>query len=219
MNSPRTLYPLVVVDVALFTIVDGGLRVLLVKRAEAPAARLWALPGGVLQPDQDGDLEAAARRVLHTKVSVDIPHLEEVCTFSGTSRDPRGWSIGVLFYALLPRDRIHELVRSKVEAVQWTDPSALQSTLAFDHEQQLAAAVAVLRERVERHTWPLHLLPEKFTLTELQRTCEAILGHGLDKGAFRRRLRGCADLVPIDEFVRGAQRPAQLFKAREGFRF
>ena len=92
--------------------------------------------------------------------------------------------------------------------------------MAFDHAQQLEIALARLREKVERHALPLHLLPEQFTLTELQRTCEAILGRPLDKSVFRRRLKGMDDLVELPgQFERGQQRPAQLYAARAGFGF
>jgi ADP-ribose pyrophosphatase YjhB (NUDIX family) len=219
MMTTRELYPLVLVDIALFTVDQGQLRVLLVKRSQEPEAKRWALPGGILKPDIDGSLEAAARRVLRTKVSVDVPHIEEVRTFSGAKRDPRGWSVAVLFYALLPRDKINELVRSKIEAVKWADAAHTGHPLAFDHAVQLIAALETLRAKIGGQTLPLHLLPEKFTLTELQVTCEAISGRPLDKGAFRRRLKSSTELVPIDEFVRGAQRPAQLHVASADFRF
>lgn len=219
MSSTRELYPLVLVDIALFTVDQGQLRVLLVKRAQEPEAKRWALPGGILKPDIDSSLEAAARRVLRTKVSVDVPHIEEVRTFSGAKRDSRGWSVAVLFYALLPRDKVNELVRSKIEAVKWADAADTGHPLAFDHAAQLIAALDTLRAKIAGQTLPLHLLPEKFTLTELQVTCEAITGRPLDKGAFRRRLRSSTELVPIDEFVRGAQRPAQLHMASADFRF
>lgn len=219
MTPVRELFPLVVVDVALFTVEHESLRVLLVKRAQEPEAKRWALPGGVLKPDLDDSLEAAARRVLRTKVSVDIPHVEEVCTFSGATRDPRGWSVAVLFYALLPRDKVNELVRSKIEAVKWAVATETGHRLAFDHDSQLNAALRTLQAKVEGQTLPLHLLPEKFTITELQLTCEAITGSPLDKGTFRRRLKNSRELVPIDEYIRGAQRPAQLFMASDSFRF
>ena len=109
-----TLFPLVSVDVALFSIVEGSLRVLLVQRAQAPESMRWALPGGVLKPDIDANLESTARRVMRNKVCVEIPHLEEVQTFSGPDRDPRGWSVSVLYWALLPYDQINELVKDKV---------------------------------------------------------------------------------------------------------
>ena len=101
MNATRELFPLVSVDIALFSVDQSMLQVLLVKRAEEPAAKQWALPGGILKPHLDDSLEAAARRVLAHKVSVELPLVEEVCTFSGPDRDPRGWSLSVLFYSLL----------------------------------------------------------------------------------------------------------------------
>lgn len=215
----RELYPAVLLDIALFCIEDNGLKVLLVQRSQAPEAHRWALPGGMLRPHEDLSLEDAARRVLRRKVSVDIAHLEEVKTFSGPHRDPRGWSISVLFYALLPRDQVHALINEKIEELAWVDARAPGRDLAFDHAVQLAAALNVLRGKVERHALPLHLMPDDFTLTDLQRTCEAILGHSLDKGVFRRRIRASPALVPIDKTVVGAHRPAQLYRACDGFSF
>jgi 8-oxo-dGTP diphosphatase len=217
MKSFRELYPLVLADIALFSIDEKGLRVLLVRRAQEPEFHRWALPGGILQPEVDQSLEAAARRVLRDKVSMDIAYLEEVCSFSGPDRDPRGWSISVLFYALLPSDRVHALEKNKVDALEWADAANPGHRMAFDHAVQLAKALQVLRDRVERHALPLHLMPERFTLSELQRCCEAIVGRQLDKSVFRRRIKGAMDLVEVDDFVRGAQRPAQLYKARAGF--
>jgi 8-oxo-dGTP diphosphatase len=216
MGMTRELFPLVGVDIALFCVDDGRLQVLLVKRAEEPAAKQWALPGGILKPHLDNSLEAAARRVLAHKVSVELPLVEEVCTFSGPDRDPRGWSISVLFYSLLPRDKVNALVRNKVEALEWKDVTAPGHRLAFDHAQHLTAAVKKLRAMVEAGKLPLHLLPERFTLTQLQRTIEAILGRELDKSSFRRQLKTSSDLIELDDYERGAQRPAQLFKANFG---
>ena len=220
MSSSPLLYPLVSADVALLSVDQGVLQVLLVQRELEPEARRWALPGAVLKPNTDRDLEATARRGLREKITVDIPHLEQVGTFSGKERDPRGWSIAVLFYALLPRDQISAVVKSKVEALKWAEAARPGHRLAFDHGVQLAEALTVLRDRVERHSLPLHLMPARFTLTELQRTCEAILGRSLDKSVFRRRLKTSEDLVAIpDEFAVGPQRPARLYRARPGFEF
>jgi 8-oxo-dGTP diphosphatase len=222
----KLLFPLVSADVAIFSIGEGALQVLLVQRARAPEAGAWALPGAVLNPEIDRDLEATARRALRDKISVEVPYLSQLHTFAGADRDPRGWSLGVLHYALLPRNRVQAMVRSKVEVVQWADADAGVPPLAFDHAAQLAAARSALRERVREHALPLHLMPEQFTLTQLQKACEIILAHGpddiaaLDKGAFRRRFAKSADIVEIPgAFERGAQRPAQLFKVAPGFRF
>ena len=216
------LFPLVFVDVALFSIVSDCLRVLLVRRAQDPNRRGWALPGGILKPEMDADLKSAATRVLRTKISVEVPHLEEVRTFSGVDRDPRGWSISVLFCALLPYDKVNALVKDKVEALEWAAADNPGHRMAFDHGEQLAVALHVLRDRVRvtRPVLPLHLMPERFTLTALQKTCEAILGKEIDKAAFRRRLKDSTDLVELPgELQRGSHAPAQLFRARDGFEF
>ena len=145
--ADRPLFPLVLADVALFSVADDRLQVLLTKRARAPAAGRWALPGGILKPALDVSLEDTALRVLRDKVHVDIPHIEQVHTFSGPSRDERGWSVTVLFYALLPRDRLQAAVSPKVEEVRWSDAADPGVQLAFDHEALLAAAVAHCRTR------------------------------------------------------------------------
>ena len=222
---PKLLFPLVSADVALFSIGDECLQALLVQRAQAPAARTWALPGAVLKPDMDQDLEATARRALRDKISVEVPYLEQLRTFSGADRDPRGWSLSVLHYALLPRDQVQAVVRSKVEVVRWVNADDA-GNLAFDHGEQLRVARSALRARVRDNALPLHLMPERFTLTQLQKVCEIILASGrqecapLDKGAFRRRFARSEDIVEIPgAFERGAQRPAQLFKVASTFCF
>lgn len=219
MKTPQ-IHPLVSADVAIFSVEQDALQVLLVKRAREPEMGRWALPGAVLKPELDRDLQATAIRALRDKLSVDVGHLAQVETYSGKDRDPRGFSVAVLFYALLPRDQVNAIVKSKVEAVEWVPVKRLQRSLAFDHAVLLDRAIVALREAVEGHALPLHLLPEKFTLTELQRICEAVLDKSLDKGVFRRRLRTSTDLVEVEgEFLLGAQRPAQLYRAVEGFAF
>jgi 8-oxo-dGTP diphosphatase len=220
ISMMKKLYPLVTVDIALFTIFDMRLRVLLIKRANVPAPGGWALPGGILKPDEDRSLDAAARRVLISKTGVDVPHLEQLVTVSGPDRDPRGWSISTLYYALLPSDQIPALAGYTIEAIDWCDPQDPQHRLAFDHTKLLQSALAALRQKVEHGALPLHLLPEKFTLTDLQRTCEAIIGRPLDKGAFRRSIKNEVALLTVPgEFFRGPQRPAQIYRAAPGFEF
>ena len=164
----RQLFPLVSADVALFSIGDRCLQVLLVQRSQEPAAGRWALPGAVLKPDVDHDLEATARRALRDKVSVEVPFLEQLRTFAGADRDPRGWSLGVLHYALLPRDQVQAVVRSKVEDARWADADIghaadfmkrlvgdsdfardLGQKAAADIRQQLSPALAA-RSLIER---------------------------------------------------------------------
>jgi len=218
------LNPLVSADVALFSIGEGVLQVLLVKRALEPQKGAWALPAAVLKPEIDRHLESTARRALRDKLGVEVPYLQQVRTFDGADRDPRGWSLSVLHYALLTRDLVHARPVSRVDNVRWADANDA-GDLAFDHAEQLAVARSVLLDRV-RDALPLHLMPQKFTLTQLQRVCELILTTNrrkpatLDKGAFRRRWARSPDLVAVpDEFETGVQRPAQLYRAAPGFRF
>lgn len=221
MSEPRKrLFPIVTADVALFTLADYRLRVLLIRRANNPAPGGWALPGTVLKPDVDRNVDAAALRALASKTRVVLPHLEQVTTSSGPDRDPRGWSVSVLYYALLPSDQVQAVAGDKTEAIEWCDPGRPGHRLTFDHAQLLARALATLQDKVERGALPLHLLPAKFTLTDLQRACEAILGRELDKGAFRRKIADQPTLVLVPgEYVRGPQRPAQLYRAAADFSF
>ena len=216
----RMLYPIVTADVALFTVLDETLRVLLLQRSNEPQAGAWALPGALLDPKTDLSLEHTALRALAAKTRVQIPHLEQVSVFSGRERDPREYSVGVLFYALLPADQAPAIAGAKATDVAWADVAHLKRPIAFDHREMITLATARLRQKVERLVLPLHLLPEKFTLTQLQRVCETVTGKLLDKSSFRRRLRSEETLVEVHgEFEGGANRPAQLFRAVSGFRF
>ena len=102
MSESKRLYPIVNADVALFTLdAESRLRVLLIQRANNPAPKGWALPGGLLNPEVDNSLDDTALRVLASKTQVALPHLEQVVTHSGPDRDPRGWSLTVAWYALI----------------------------------------------------------------------------------------------------------------------
>ena len=220
MAEKRRLYPIVTADVALFTLQAQRLRVLLIQRANNPTPGGWALPGGVLNPEIDASLDHTALRILAAKTRVALPHLEQVATHSGPDRDLRGWSVSTLYYALLPSDQVPAVAGDKTESIEWCDPERPGHRLAFDHRVLLGEALATLRGKVARGALPLHLLPGKFTLTELQRACEAILGGELDKAAFRRQIKDAPQLVAVEgEFLRGAQRPAQLYRAAGGFVF
>jgi hypothetical protein len=120
----------------------------------------------------------------------------------------------------LPSDQVQAVAGDKTEAIEWCDPERPGHRLTFDHSQLLARALTTLQDKVERGALPLHSLPAKFTLTDLQRACEAILGRELDKGAFRRKIADQPTLVLVPgEYVRGPQRPAQLYRAAADFSF
>ena len=143
----KHLYPLISADVALFSISDTSLQVLLVQRANPPHKGLWALPGAILKPDEDVDLEATARRALRSKLGVEVPYLKQERAFSGAERDPRDWSLSVLYWALLPRHQVHAVAGSRVKKFEWFNAGA-PGALAFDHADQLGLARSALRERL-----------------------------------------------------------------------
>jgi 8-oxo-dGTP diphosphatase len=216
----KKLFPIVAADVALFTVLEDSLRVLLLQRKNDPLAGEWALPAALLKPDKDASLERTARRALEDKTRVAIPHLEQVSVFSGPDRDPRGYSLSVLFYALLPTDKAPAVAGAKATDVAWSDVAHLKRPIAFDHRQMIELATTRLRQKVEQQVLPLHLLPAEFTLTQVQRVCEAVMGKQLDKSSFRRRLRSDESLVEVEgKFELGANRPAQMFRMIPGFRF
>jgi 8-oxo-dGTP diphosphatase len=198
------------VDVVLLTLQEDELYVVLLKREREPYEGRPALPGGYIHAEEDDDSLAAAKRVLREKTSLASPYLEQLYTFANGTRDPRGWSASISYYALVNRD---------VLLAQDTDHFLLYPVdelpqLPFDHNRIIDFAVARLRNKSTYSALPCHLLPELFTLTELQQTYEKVLGHRLDKSAFRRKINELDFLESTEETRKGVHRPAQLFRIR-----
>jgi 8-oxo-dGTP diphosphatase len=210
--------PFTRLELAILSIVDGGLAVLLGKRAGAPHKGKWALPGGVLRIDLDRDLEAAAQRIAGERLGVTLPYLRQLQAVGGKSRDSRApWALSIAYRALLPFDAIDPKAGKRLEAIRWcaVDEAIADSKLAFDHADLIRSAMEAIRAEIERLELPFGFLPEAFTLGELQSCCEAILGRRLDKSSFRRRLDERELLEPVaGEMRTGAFRPAQLYSKR-----
>lgn len=198
----------VAVDIVIFTIQQGVLKVLLVKRLIAPFIGQFALPGGFVLKDED--LEQAAMRELREETGVSDVYLEQLYSFGKPDRDPRGRVVTVAYFALISADRKLKAGSDAAEAA-WYPMDDLPS-LAFDHATILNYALERLRNKLEYTTVGFQLLPEKFTLTELQEVYEAILGKELDKRNFRRKMSVLKILKPLTEYRRGGQRPAQLYR-------
>jgi len=207
MPKPQAL---VTVDLVIFTIRDDALQVLLVQRGTAPFKDRWALPGGFIHEEEP--LEQAALRELEEETGVREVYLEQLYTFGDPARDPRGRVITVAYYALIASDRQSLAAGSDAAAARWF-PAGSPPPLAFDHKEILEYAVERLRNKLEYTTVGFQLLPARFTLTQLQRVYEAILGRALDKRNFRRKMELLDILTPLDEWVReGPSRPAQLYR-------
>lgn len=204
------------VDVVLLTIKSGSLHLALLKRDREPFKGTWALPGGYIHPEDDASAAAAARRVLKDKAGIDSPYLEQLATFSGPGRDPRGWSISIAHYALVPAALIEQTGRPEVRLV----PVDALEGLPFDHREIVAAALGRVRSKSQYSSLPAHLCAPEFTLPKLQAVYEAVLGEPINKVSFRRKMDEMAMLeaVPGALETGKANRPAQLYRLKGEFR-
>jgi ADP-ribose pyrophosphatase YjhB (NUDIX family) len=197
----------VTVDIVIFTIQDGTLKVLLIRRGIPPFQGCMAIPGGFVHDDES--LDAAALRELHEETGVNDVYLEQLYTFGAPGRDPRGRVITVAYYALVPAG--HSVKPgSDASAAGWHDASALPP-LAFDHKAIIDYALERLRNKLEYTTAGFKLLPEQFTLSELQAVYETILGRKLDKRNFRKKLDLLRVLKPLSSWRRTGRKPARLY--------
>ena len=211
--------PLVTIDTAILTLREGQLHVLLMKRAAEPFEGQWALPGGYIHTREDKDLETAARRILQEKTGVETPYVEQLQGFGNAKRDPRGWTVTFAYFALISSEALVLKQGSNAEDVAWFEikGNRVKPQLAFDHAEILSAAVARLRNKVEYSSLPVHLLPPKFTLPDLQRVYEEILGRPMDKSAFRKRMAEADFLEPVQGEKRlASNRPAQIYRIKKG---
>lgn len=218
-SSRRHPTPFTRIELAVMSLIEDRLHVLLVRRAEAPHAGRWALPGGALRIDLDRSLEAGARRVMRERLGLELPFLRQLGAVGGPTRDPRApWALSIVYRALVPVAMLQPVKGKRVEALAWrpVEEAMEDGALAFDHHDRIAQAVAICRDEVERLALPFGFVPEEFTLGELQTTCEQLLGRRLDKSSFRRRLADRDLVVPVEGALRGgAFRPAQLYRRKE----
>jgi len=215
-NPEAFARPSVTVDVVGFTPRGGKLNVLLVKRGVWPFAGSWALPGGFVRMDEE--LDNAARRELGEETGVAAAHyLEQLYTFGGVNRDPRTRVISVAYYALLPGPESglaadEPTAGTDAAEAKWWPIDALPP-LAFDHGDVLETALSRLRAKLGYTSVAYALLPEEFTLTELQTVYEIILSRPLDKRNFRKKMLSLDILEATPRQKRdGAHRPAQLYR-------
>ncbi|HHO54010.1 MAG TPA: NUDIX hydrolase [Deltaproteobacteria bacterium] len=216
--------PSLAVDLAVLTVDDGVLRALLVQRGEHPFRGGWALPGGFVQIDES--LSAAARRVLRQKAGLEGVFTEQLYTFGDPGRDPRMRIVSVAYYALLDAGQLGEpqpgrrflevVVPWEGETggpVQPVDRDHQPLPLAFDHADILGMAVRRIRGKLDYTPIGFQLLPETFTLRELQRVHETVLGTSLNKDSFRRRMLASGQLEATGEREQQVgHRPAELYR-------
>lgn len=207
---------IVTVDVVLLCLKDDRLHVLLVRRSREPFIGQLALPGGYVHSDEDADTLSAARRVVLGKAGVHPPYLDQLYTFADSARDPRGWSVSIAYYALVSAQQLDALNGKEAQLV----PIDALPRIAFDHNRIVEAAVERLRNKSAYSTLPCYLLPEQFTLPELQRCYERVMGVALERTAFRRKVLELDFVEPLSGALQvgGRHRPAQLYRLRPRMR-
>lgn len=204
------------VDVVLLTMKDNALMTALIEREQDPFAGQLALPGGYIHADKDDSACASAMRVIANKAGIEPPYLEQLATFSGPDRDPRGWSVSIAHYALVPFEIID---KARGADIRLMSVDRLCS-LPFDHGQMVRMAVERLRNKSQYSSLPCYLAGETFTLPQLQRIYEVLMGEPLNKVSFRRKISEMDMLEPVaGKFeTAGAHRPAQLYTLKSGFK-
>ena len=216
--------PALSVDCVVFAVDGDALKVLLIRRGHEPFKGQWALPGGFVQMRET--TEEAARRELVEETGLSSVFLEQLYTFSGVERDPRERVVSVAYFALV-RSSALQAGTDAAEA-SWLGVNEID-TLAFDHREILQTALERLRGKVRYQPIGFELLPAKFTLGQLQRLYECILGRSLDKRNFRRAFLNMSILEELSEVESGvSHRPSRLYRfnkaeyrrlVRAGFNF
>ncbi len=209
-NFDRYFKSAFTVDNVIFGFDEGDLKVLLIKRGEAPYEGNWALPGYFVYPGED--LNTAAIRVLEELTGLRNVFLEQVKTFGAVDRHPFGRVITVSYFSLVKISDFNLQPASIALQAQWHSVAKTHG-LAFDHDEILSACFDRLKKLLRSRPIGFELLPPKFTLTELQSLYESILETELDKRNFRKKILAMGLLVDLNETQEGvAHRPAKLYR-------
>jgi 8-oxo-dGTP diphosphatase len=200
-------------DAVVFTILSKELKILLIKRSHEPFKSKFALPGGMVNIDED--LEEAAKRELEEETGVKNIFLKKLHAFGEVNRDPRGRMVTIPFYALVDGEKINLNSTSGAEFAQWFSVYELPE-LAFDHKKIVDDALKHLRYEVKNTNIAVQLMPEDFTLSELQNAYEIIFNEKQDKRNFRKKIKelGILKAIPGTK-MDGAHRPAKLYSFKE----
>lgn len=200
----------ITIDTLVFAVQQGALEVLLVKRKNDPFKSFWALPGGFLL-EEDQSLEAAAVRELYEETNVSNVYLEQLYTFGDKGRDPRGRITTVSYLALVRQEGLELKANSDASGLAWWPVNELPP-LAFDHGRIITYGYQRLKYKIEYSPAAFKLLPNKFTLRDLQTVYEAILGRAVDNRNFRKKFLGSGVMQELSETSQeGSYRPARLY--------
>lgn len=204
-------HPAVTTDVAVFTLRQQQLQLLLIRRGHDPHRGKWVLPGGFLEMDED--LEACAKRELKEETGAADLYLEQLFTFGRPDRDPRERVISVTYFALAPANKLTINAGSDAAEADWFPLTDLPE-LAFDHADIILLAQERLAAKTLYSTIAFQLMPETFTLSELQSVYEVLRHETLDKRNFRKWILSLNRLEETGIKRRnGNHRPAKIYRA------
>ncbi len=198
MYSYRYPHPAVTTDCVIFGYDDNGLKVLLIERGIEPFKGDWALPGGFLRMTETA--EECAMRELSEETGFECSRLEQFKTFTQVDRDPRERVVTIAFLALARTTDVRG--GDDAKNAQWFSLSEIPS-LAFDHRNILDEALVRLRERIHFEPIGFDLLPEVFTMPQLQRLYESILGVEFDRRNFHKKIIKLGIVEPEAERAEG----------------
>ena len=208
MYCYRYPHPAVTTDCVIFGFDGERLQVLLVERGIEPYKGKWAFPGGFLKMDETA--EEGALRELREETGLERAYIQQFHTFSDPHRDPRERVITIAYYALVKIQEVHG--GDDAASARWFPLSEIPS-LAFDHDYILRMATQRLREEIHFQPVGFELLPEKFTLKELQSLYEAILGISFDRRNFAKKMLHLEILTELDETIWPTpKREAKLYR-------
>lgn len=174
----------VAVDCIIFAVINAKLHVLLVRRNFEPEKGKWSLIGGFVDDDESVDL--AAKRVLHQLTGLENVFIRQLGAFGEPFRDPGARVISVAYFALLNLADVDQEAVSQHQAT-WVPVDNLP-VLGFDHQEMIDKALDVMRKKILTGSFAFNLLPEYFTLTQLQSLVESVTGKELDKRNFRKSI-------------------------------
>ncbi|WP_407926924.1 NUDIX hydrolase [Cellvibrio polysaccharolyticus] len=207
---PENVIKALTIDNLIFGLDNDELKVLLVKRHEPGHDNLWALPGGWIRYDEN--LRDAAARLLEEWTGVKNLYLEQLKAFGRIDRFPNERVVTIAYYALVSAENYQDVIALSAGDVHWASVNNLPE-LIYDHAEILSYGIKFLRHQVCHQPIGFNLLPEKFTLLQLQALYEAILNTTLDKPNFRRKIMKMDLLTPCNEKQQGVpHRAANLYR-------
>lgn len=210
--------PSVALDLCVFTVSDGDLKVLLIERKGHPFKGCWAFPGGFLDIEKGETLQEGAERELIEETALDYLYCEQLYTFGGPDRDPRGYVVSVAWLALVPDGKQAQTKAGDDAArAKWMSIYHPLPQLAFDHEDIFNLALQRLRGKIDYTSIAFELLPPTFTIDELRSVHKAIKGETYEVHRFRRKVKrmledGVMEEAPGQRTTGG--RPAKVYRFR-----